>query len=94
MTETTHKCRVYSIKDIKAECFARPFFMLNDDMAMRAFIHTVTSADEAMSKFPEDYVLYRIGAWDDLDGAIEGCTPVSLMNGTQAFQIVQGKEVD
>lgn len=60
---------LYSIYDKKAKAYARPFFMQNDATATRAVLSSLEGTDLGM--FPNDYTLFCIGTFDDLNGHIE-----------------------
>lgn len=73
---------IYSIKDIKAKLFGQPFFSRNDASATRSIAVYLGKPNDGdpMAKYPEDFVLYRLGKFDDETGAIiPEETPVSLV---------------
>lgn len=61
----------YSVFDNKAIAFIPPFFMVNDAVAIRNFADAVNDPTHAFHKNPDDYVLYRIGSFDDSVGVLE-----------------------
>ena len=77
---------VYCIRDEKQEGFGRPFFVTNEAMAHRAFEQAVSGGDKMMSEYPDDYVLYAIGIWDDVSGVFTGQDPNRVMNGFEALR--------
>lgn len=74
------KVKVFSIYDSKMEAFNQPFFMNASGAAIRAFSDMVNGDKETnVYKHPEDYTLFELGVYDDLEGKIESYdTPVSL----------------
>jgi hypothetical protein len=66
------RLNVYSIFDVAAGAYARPFFLQSDAAAMRLFGDEAVGADNPISAHPEDYSLFRIGTFDDQKGRIEG----------------------
>jgi len=70
--------RAYSIFDSKAQAFLPPFFMLNDAVALRIFEECANDISHQFSKFPEDYVLYRVGDFHDDSGSFVPVDPVVL----------------
>lgn len=64
---------VYSVHDKAAQAFATPFFMNNDAHAKRGFVDAVKN-DKNLSSYAEDYVLYRVGSFDDVTGNMS-CLP-------------------
>lgn len=64
---------IVSIKDLAVGAFMRPFFAPSTGAAVRSFGDEVKRADSEMAKHPEDYELYKLGEWDDSDGAFVEC---------------------
>lgn len=62
--------KVFSVLDIKAECFGAPFFQLNNAVAQRIIQNMVNDRTTQVGMNPEDYQLYCIGEWNDQDGVI------------------------
>lgn len=58
---------VYSVFDKAANTYGRPFFLVADGLASRTFIDEINRADQNNSMYmhPEDYVLYKLGEFDD-----------------------------
>ncbi len=69
------KMEMFSIFDLKSLAFVTPFFLNNTAMALRAFHDCATDKNHMFNKHPEDYVLYRIGAFDDSTAGVEVCSP-------------------
>ena len=83
---------IYCVFDVKAGVGQMPFFMANDDLAVRSFMLAVVAADGPMSSFPEHYTLMRLGTWNDNKMIIEGENAQSVMNGLEAVARMQGRE--
>jgi hypothetical protein len=64
--------KIYSLYDEKAEAFGTPFCALNEGVSKRMFDRLLRDADSMVSQYPDDYVLYEIGAFDDQKGYIDG----------------------
>lgn len=62
---------MFAIWDAKAKGFLQPFYSVNEHTATREFKRAVNDGDTAFCRFPEDYVLYRVGLWCPLDGSID-----------------------
>ncbi|WNK14620.1 MAG: nonstructural protein [Microvirus sp.] len=62
---------IYSIHDSKAIRFSAPFFVPNDQLAIRAFERAVLDPASDVSHFPSDFTLYVLGQFDDATGAID-----------------------
>lgn len=63
---------VYSVFDCKAGSYSQPFCFLNDAMARRSFSVSVNEVGSQMFHAPEDFVLYRVGVWDCVNGKLTG----------------------
>lgn len=61
---------IFSIHDKKAQLFARPFFLQNIPVAIRALTSQIDH-DPEMSKHADDYACFRIGSFDESVGHIE-----------------------
>lgn len=66
------KLNVYSIFDVKAQCYSNPFFMPHNGQALRAFSDLVCDEKSSINKHPEDYILYRLAEYDDVSGVFVG----------------------
>lgn len=62
--------RIYSIFDLKSEEFSPPFFQKNDRLAMRTISETAKGPQSLLNSYPEDFMLYRIGEFDQSSGMI------------------------
>lgn len=66
----------YSIFDRKALQYHPPFHASTDGSAVRSFADLVNDASSTISRHPGDYVLYRIGTYDDQKGQMLGIWPL------------------
>jgi len=74
------KLKVFSIYDCKAEAYLQPFFMANKGTAIRAITELVTKSDHNFCKYAEDYTLFELGEYDDLNGQmLPHKTPISII---------------
>jgi len=74
------KMNVYSILDSKSGVYAKPFFMLNTSMAVRAFGDLCNDKQTTLSAHPEDYTLYHIGEYDDGVASLKSIVPQPIAN--------------
>lgn len=58
---------VYCIFDVKSKRMNAPIFLVNDEVAKRGVLASMSS-DIVLSKFPEDFILYRLGDFSERDG--------------------------
>jgi len=71
--------KMFSIRDAKAEAFLQPFYMTNSGQAIRAVSDIVTDPKHQFTRYPDDFVLYELGTWDDSDGKVKlPATPIML----------------
>lgn len=82
------KLNVYTIKDIKAETFGNPFYSANDNTAKRSLEQASKDPNTTISQYPEDFVLYKLGQWDDETATISTLdTPFYLSTGATQEEI-------
>lgn len=60
----------YSIYDRKALRYHAPFYSHQDGEAARSFADLVNDPNTTVGRHPDDYVLYRVGAYDDANGSL------------------------
>lgn len=72
------KLHAYTIRDTKADTWGIPFFVKNDASAKRAFYNLVNDPQSTVNRNPEDYLLYKVGTWDDEGAIIEPSIPVQI----------------
>lgn len=58
----------YSLFDNKALIYHTPFFAPTDGAAVRMVADIVADRNTSVSRHPGDYVLYRIGSYNDAKG--------------------------
>lgn len=64
------KLYAYSIYDRKAVIFHAPFFSHSDGSAARSFSDVSNDKSTNIGRHPSDYVLYRVGEFDDASGQL------------------------
>jgi hypothetical protein len=56
-----------------------PFHAPTIESAIRSFRHTVNTGNNNIRQFPEDYTLFHIGTFDQVEGTIQPLkTPANL----------------
>lgn len=70
--------RVFTIYDMKAEFYMKPFFCLTPGEAIRSFSDAINETGSPFNRHPGDYNLYEVGKFDDATGQIEKISPVNL----------------
>lgn len=76
------KMNVYTVYDLKACAYSRPWYSLSHSAAMREFGDAVNDPQAPFGKHPEDYQLVCVGSWDDVDGLLEPSAHVPLAKAT------------
>jgi len=61
---------IFAIYDSKARAYHQPFFSPTLETGQRAFMSSVQESNSYLHKFSEDYTLFQIGEWDDVNGKI------------------------
>ena len=65
------KQKLFTIYDVKAEAYLRPFTAPTKGLALRSFIDAANDPREPMNKHAADYTLFEIGEWDEIAGTIK-----------------------
>jgi len=77
------KHQIFTVYDSKAHAYLTPFFLHEDDMAIRVFSDCVNDATHQFGKHPEDYTLFKIGSWEDDKAKFFTNNPIALGNGIE-----------
>ena len=80
---------VYSVYDVTSETFGSPFLLLTDGLAMRSFYEAAINTQTEISKYPDEYVLYNIGQYDDDTGLMVPKEPKRLNTASHAIKVFQ-----
>lgn len=84
------KHNIYSVYDSKAKLFIIPFFLHNDDLAIRIFKECANSDQHMFGKHPADFVLYKVGTFDDNTAKIEYQPVIEQV--ALALELVENKQ--
>jgi len=77
-----NNCFAYSILDTKSKVYNQPHFLINDAVAIRQFQMVVNDKESIISKYPEDFRLYRVGEFNLTNGKITPeVNPVEIAHG-------------
>lgn len=60
----------FCIYDRKGTLFHAPFFAVSAGAAVRSFSDLVNDPNTTVGRHPSDYVLYRVGSFDDQSGSL------------------------
>jgi hypothetical protein len=72
------KVNLYAIYDKITSVFDGPAPGHNDESMMRNFGEVVLKEGSKLNLHPEDFLLMRVGTWNDATGEIEPCEPVKV----------------
>lgn len=62
---------VYVIYDSKAEFYNQPFFIINDELALRSAMDLRQDLSTEVGRHPEDFTMFKIGTYDDTTATID-----------------------
>lgn len=62
--------RMFIIYDKKAGIYNKPFFFVNEHVAQRAAQELIDNGDSQIAQHPEDFTMFEIGEYDDVEGKI------------------------
>ena len=71
------KLNAYSVYDNKALQYHPPFFASADGSALRSFSDLANDPNTNVGRHPSDFVLYRVGTWEDGNGKISAESPLA-----------------
>lgn len=62
--------QIFSVLDVKSKLYAQPFFLQNEDVALRVFTNAANDKSSEIYQNPSDYQLYCIGSFNIETGLI------------------------
>jgi len=74
---------VFSIYDVKAECYLPVFTYPAVGQGIRTFMDLANDPSHPIGKHKSDYRLYRVGEFDDTTGDIVTAIPTILCTGDE-----------
>lgn len=69
--KTDQRLLIFSIYDSATEAYNAPFIQRARGEAIRTFKSMADNPESLISKRPDHFTLFLIGAWDDVRGVIE-----------------------
>lgn len=64
------KIEILAIRDAKLNTFMTPFTAVHLGQALRSWEELVNDPKTTIAKYPNDFCLYRLGHFDDENGAL------------------------
>lgn len=77
------KHTIHVVYDEKAKAYLPPFFLPNEDMAIRVFGDCVNSSDHQFGAHPSDYTLFSLGEFDIETAEFTINPPRKVFNGVE-----------
>lgn len=72
---------VFALFDSKAGSYGMPFFTHNRGSAIRGIKAQISQDSSSMlAKYPEDFSLFDLGIYDEVEGRISGTSPVFIID--------------
>lgn len=69
---------LFAIYDKRAELFAPPFVSENENAARRLVLDALRDPSTLISRYPEDFGLYRLCVFDEVSGALFECDKLKI----------------
>lgn len=69
--------KVFTVYDTKAQAHLQPFFSQNKATAIRAIQSAFRDPQHQFTLYPQDYILFDLGSFDDATGEFDTSPPVS-----------------
>ena len=64
------KFKLFSVYDTKSKLYSHPAFFKTHGEAMRAFMEACKNKESTLGKYPEDFVFFMLGEFDEETGLI------------------------
>ena len=81
--------QMYALLDTKAERCTPPFLASTDNEAARLVAISVARSGTLPAEYPEDFVLIRVGEWNEATGVISPIVPVTVQNVSAILQALK-----
>lgn len=85
--------KMYSIRDLKTDCYEPPFPSANDATATRIF-GNIMSTIPTMRDYPEDYNLHYVGDFDNEKCALIPATTQFVISGINCVKQPQHSDIN
>lgn len=85
--------QMFSIKDLRADCFISPWFDKNVPQAIRTVVVAVGDPESNLSKFASDFALYQVGTFDPETGVVAEISPPINLGILDGFKMAANQGV-
>lgn len=75
----------FTVLDVATDTFAPPFFCKHQGEAVRSFMDACNDKSIPFGKYPDEFVLFSNGSYDDASGLFEGHTPRRVLSAREAL---------
>lgn len=79
------KFKIFAIRDNKAKVYGTPFFLAEEGQAIRQFTDLANNKDSLVGRHPQDFTLFRIGAYADNTAVLIGSDPIFSLGNALEF---------
>jgi len=86
--------QLYAIFDTASGIYDRPIFAQADGMVTREFSDLVNNAEHIYGQHPEDYSVFRLGAFDNLTGKLTNENNECLATGLELVALSRNVKKD
>ena len=83
---------MYVIHDSKANKYNAPFFLLNDNVALRMFSDILRDPSTDIYHHPTDFALFKIGDYDDGNAELNTIEPLIISRAHELKAMLEIKE--
>jgi len=88
------KMQLYSIYDTASGVYQKPTFARSDGEIMREFQNICNDHKHPCGEHPEDYSLFRLGIFDDLNGLLVDETNECLATGLEMTALERAEKTN
>ena len=75
--------KLYTVRDVQADSFGKIFAFNSEAEAKRTLLQACLDTQTSLGQFPDDYVLYEIGQYEEHTGVITAQDPTRVITGTE-----------
>lgn len=84
--------KAFAVRDVKVSGWLTPHFNQHLGLELRGWQEVVNDAKSDIAKYPEDFSLYEVGAWDSEQGMLIPLSPPKLV--ATASEYVKKSDLD
>lgn len=86
--------QAYTVYDTATSAYMRPFFCHSNGEAVRLFTDTCNDKNTPIGSHPADYILFRIGTYDDANALLDSILPLNLGSALEFIKHNEGFPYD